>query len=339
MKRFIVLLLSLLSISLFISCGKSGIYEESFKMEEIIGTVITVEAYGISSNKAVEKAFDRAKELEEILSVEIESSEISKVNSTAYKEEVHLSDELFYVLKKSLYYAELTEGAFDPTIGILIDLWSIGTEKAKIPDNNDIDSYKNNKGYKKVILNEKNKTVKFEDKDIQLNFGAIAKGYIADEMKKVLIDEFNIKSAILNLGGNVVTIGNKESGEPWKIGICNPINTYEISGSVEVEGKTIVTSGNYEKYFEEDGVRYHHILDPSTGYPSKNGCISSTIITENSIDADALSTAVYVLGTEDGKRLIESIDGVEAIFINEDMSIEKTSGCNSSEINFKALGE
>ena len=167
---------------------------------------------------------------------------------------------------------------------------------------------------------------------VQLDLGGIAKGYAADEMKKVLTDTYGITSGILSLGGNVMAIGSKPEGEQWVVGIVDPLHTSEMIGTLSETDKTIVTSGNYERYFTKDGIRYHHILNPATGYPAENGIISSTIITDCSMDADALSTATYVMGVEEALEMIEKMDGIEAVFVKEDGSIVTTDGVDLSQL-------
>lgn len=314
-------------------CLLSGCQEKvntASQTKEVLGTIITGTIYGTMGEgkleDALDAAFSRAVELENIFSAKASDSELSKVNATAYNTPIKISDELYMVLERSLYYAELSDGAFDPTLGKLIKLWGIGTEEAAVPDAENLNNYVNRHNYKNVILNEKNKTVAFANDEFSLDLGAIAKGYVADEMKRILIEEYKIESALLNLGGNVITIGSKTDDSPWNIGIANPEEPASAIASIEITNQTVVTSGNYERYFEADGIRYHHILDGSTGYPADNGLISSTIITDRSIDADALSTATYVLGLENSIALIQSLDNVEAIFITDEGEILTTPG-------------
>ena len=191
---------------------------------------------------------------------------------------------------------------------------------------------KNN--YKHVVLDPAAQTVYFENDTFSLDLGAIAKGYVADEIKKLLIDDYGITNAIINLGGNVITIGGNPKGEPWKIGIANPDTPEDASSPAaiaHVEGKTLVTSGDYQRYFEStDGLKYHHILDGHTGYPANNEIKSVSIITETSMDADALSTAIFVLGYDDGCALIESLEDIEAVFIDANNQVTCTNGLGST---------
>ena len=335
-KRLLLTIILILAMVLsFSGCvnNKNDITEEvkSYqKIDEIFGTIVTAVAYGENAEEALEKAFDKAKEIENIMSVKKEDSEISYVNNKAAKGEVNISDELFYVIKEGLNISYLSKGAFDISIGKLIDLWGIGTDSAKIPTEEELNMLKQQYNYKNIILNEENKSVQFLNEEIKLDLGAIAKGYAADEMKKIL-EEAGVSSAILNLGGNVLVVGSKTDGSKWTVGITDPLNSSELKASIKVDDKAVVTSGNYERYFEVDGVRYHHILDPFTAMPAENGVISTTIIADNSMVADALSTATYILAVEESIKLIESLENVEGIFINNIGEIFITSGIEEKD--------
>lgn len=333
-KRIISIMLAfILSLGL-VSCGIVNNLEntkesgKSYEMsEKILGTIVSGVAYGENSKDALEKAFNRAKDIENMMSINIKDSELNKVNEMAFNTEIKLSEDLYYVINKALFYSKLTDGAFDPTIGYVIDEWGIGTDHAKIPEKSITDKYKGLQNYKNIKLNNDTKEIKFSNKYVKLDLGAIGKGYVGDEMRRILKEE-GIKSALLNLGGNVVALGTKLNNEKWSIGIRNPKKDNEIVASLKAMDEVVITSGNYERYFIKDGVRYHHILDPKTVYPAESGIISSTIITKDGIDADALSTATYILGPEKAKKLIESLDGVEAFFIKDNMESIKTINLN-----------
>lgn len=320
-----------LLLALAVCCtGCAFSQEDDFceRTEELMGTFVRVKIYGADNadpDAALDAAFARAKELELIFSPTMDGSELGAVNASAFSQDTAVSEEFRFLLEESLYYAELSCGAFDCTIGGLIDLWGIGTEDARIPSDTEIQSVLLSADTEPVTIHPDG-TIRFADERVQLQFGAIAKGYIADEMKAVLLDH-GIRNGILSLGGNVLTIGEnpvKQSG--WVIGITDPFDPEQITATLSAEDASVVTSGNYERYFEENGVRYHHILDPETGYPADSGLISTTIIAESSLTCDALSTAAYVLGAKDGMALIERMDGVEAVFITEDGEFLTSSG-------------
>ena len=322
------LCIMIMTISLLSSCQKK--VNTANRTEEVLGTIITGTIYGTQNEDqlmtALDAAFDRATELEAIFSAKLPDSELTIVNESAFSAPVKISKELYTVLESSLYYATLTGGAFDPTLGNLIGLWGIGTENAAVPDSESLEAYINQRNYENVVLDKNEQTVFFTSDDFSLDLGAIAKGYVADEMKRILEENYDITSALLNLGGNVITIGSKTDGSPWNIGIANPDEPTSSITTISITNQTVVTSGNYERYFEEDGIRYHHILDAATGYPADNGLISSTIITDSSIDADALSTATFVMGLDASMELIEALDNVEAIFITDEGKILSTEG-------------
>lgn len=318
-----MLLLIFLSI-LLIACKNNAkpVEKETYMM----GTIIHLKVYGSNAKNATEKALQRISDIENKMSANIDTSEITKLNAKAGISAEKLSTDTYSVIEKSLQYSKLTKGALDATIEPIVKLWGIGTDKERIPSKSEIDEKLKLVDYNDIILDSKSSTVKLRRTGQAIDLGAIAKGYTADEVKKVLISN-KISSALINLGGNVYAIGNKTDGTSWNIGVQNPLDTRgQYIGTISVTDKSIVTSGNYERYFIKDGKRYHHIFDSKTGYPSDAGIISSTIISDNSIDGDALSTSTYILGLTKGLKLIESIQGVDAIFITTDKKVYITDG-------------
>ncbi len=327
-----IILFALIVLALiFINQKDNSKYNQFSDSKEMFGTIFAISLYSENHSESVlkdicEKLFHESERLEKIFSATLSDSELNIVNNTAYDTEVKVSDELFFVLEKSLYYCEQSSGAFDITIGNIINLWDISGGNTIIPSSSEIDLLKNTSNWKNIILDKEEKTVKFTSKDVNINLGAIAKGYAGDVLKNMLTKEFEITHALLNLGGNIVAIGSKPNGDNWNIGIKNPLNISLVVDSVAINDKSVVTSGNYERYFEIDGMRYHHILNPFTGYPADSGIISSTIIGPSSTDCDALSTACYILGLENSLNLINSLNEYEAIFIDNSGSIYKTEG-------------
>lgn len=300
---------------------------EAFEMRSFcMGTVIDQRVYGKNAEKAVEKVDRELKRLEALLSFFLSSSEVSKLNSFAGISGVELSSETIYILKKAKYFSEMCNGAFDVTIAPLVKKWGIFTEKQRVPSRIEIDNSLSLIGYKEVLIDDNSKIVKLSREGQMVDLGAIAKGYAADRSKEIYM-EYGIESAFINIGGNVLVHGNKPDRSLWKVGLQNPI---EIRGKyvavVMVSDKTVVTSGDYERNFKKGNVKYHHILDPRTGYPANSGLMSTTIITKNSIDADALSTAIFVQGLEEGMELINRIEEVEGIFITKEKEIYITKG-------------
>jgi thiamine biosynthesis lipoprotein len=256
------------------------------------------------------------------------TSGVVAINEQAGIAPVKVRADVLDVLERALRYAALSGGAFDPTVGPLVQLWGIGTDRERIPANAEIERALELVNWRNVVIDRGAGTAFLLRPGMALDLGAIAKGYAGDEAARIA-REAKIKRAVFDLGGNIVTLGwrDQKKSLPWRIGIQNPISgrgTY--IGVVTVHDASIVTSGVYERYFEAGEKRYHHILSTVNGYPVDNGLLSVTIIAASSIDADALSTAVFTLGFERGKALIDSIPETEAIFIFDDRSVRSTVG-------------
>lgn len=247
-------------------------------------------------------------------------SELYKLNH-ANGQPVTVSSETANLIQEGIHYSELSGGAFDLTIEPVSALWDFKADKPTVPSSDAIAQAVSHVDYTKVDIQDN--TVTLEDPEAGIDLGAIAKGYIADQVKTYLKKQ-GIKHAIINLGGNVDVIGTKPDGSKYNIGIQKPFDeSGEAITSVQLKDQTVVTSGIYERYFKKNGKLYHHILDPRTGYPCENNLYSVSIITDSSTKADALSTTCFLLGYEKGMELIQSMDGVEAIFITDDEKVHK----------------
>jgi thiamine biosynthesis lipoprotein len=309
----------------------TGKYErpEVVKSSYALGTIINLKVFGNKGEEAIEKAIEKLNDIDDKMSAFKKYSEISKINSKAGATQEAVSKDTYFVVKKAVEYSKILEGTFDPTIRPLVELWKIGTEEA-IPEKSKIEETLKLINYDHVILDGSNQSIMLKHKNQALDVGGIAKGFAADEVRDIFY-KHNIKSALIDLGGNIFALGSKEDGTPWKVGIQNPFEPRgEYIGILSVKNKSVVTSGNYEKYFMKDGQRFHHIIDPKTGYPSQSKIISATIISDNSIDGDGLSTGVYILGINKAMEIIEAIDGIDAIFITDDKKVYKTSGIDKS---------
>lgn len=290
-----------------------------------LDTYCTITIYDKVPKKVLDDGFKAIKDIEEKMSVTIENSEVSEINKNAGVKPVKVSPDTFYVIKKAVHFSEVEKGYFDITVGPIVNLWNIGTDKARIPSPEEIKAKLPLVNYKNIVLDEKNMSVMLKDKGMSIDLGGIAKGYAADKVAEVLKKE-GVKHAIINLGGDVLTIGTKPDGTNWRVGIQTPFKPRgEYFGIVEVAEKAVVTSGVYERYFEKDGKLYHHILNPFTGYPADNHLYSVTIITDTSIDGDALAK-VFVMGLDEGLKVAENLPGVEAIFVTDDKKVYITSG-------------
>lgn len=260
-----------------------------------------------------------------LLSWTNEDSQIYKVNASDGKD-TEISGELSGYLERILKIARDSDGAFDPTIGKLIRLWDIGGEDQRIPGEDEIRNVLKDSGYEKVSLAGNNISM---DEGCSLDLGAAGKGIGCDAVLEYLETQKDVTAALINLGGSsVMTYGNKPDGSSWNVAVTDPRaeNDDEYLGVVAINGTEFLsTSGDYEKYFIEDGVRYHHIMDPSTGYPAKSGVAGVTVVCDTGLEADALSTACFVLGVEKGSELLKKYSA-DGLFVDEDHHVYLTDG-------------
>lgn len=266
----------------------------------------------------------------EVLSRRISESEIGRANASAGSgTNVPVSDTLQSVLTTCQMISADSEGAFDITLGEVVRLWDIDSwagedfSHYKIPTQEEIRNCLQNVGYHKLLFTNDCLQV---PGGMQLDLGAVGKGIALDEIREYLEQQTQLSGAIISVGGSILTYGEKESGSTWNVAIVNPLDTSERLGYLSLKGTwCISTSGNYERYVEIDGTRYHHIIDPYTGYPVDNEITSVTILSENGLLSDALSTACYVLGVDAGMTLAESY-GAEALFVDEEGYLYMTDG-------------
>jgi thiamine biosynthesis lipoprotein len=298
------------------------------KSEFVLGTICTITLFDKGKPQIYRDIFNRLREIENRMSVNIQGTDIDRINEAAGREAVKVNDDVCEVIERAIHFAEYFEGALDLTVGPLVTLWDIDGENSRVPGKDEIVNVLPLVNWREVEINREHKTVFLKKPGMSITLGAIAKGYAADEAAEI-IRKAGIPRAIIDLGGNILTVGKKTDNSPWRVGIQNPLESRgSFVGIAQVKEKTVVTSGVYERFFEADGISYHHIFDPTTGYPAKNNLLSVTIISDCSMDADALSTAIFVLGYERGRVLVESLEGVEAIFILEDMRVRKTPGAD-----------
>ena len=307
------------------SCANKA---EPSRTEFIMDTVCSVTLYDQAKAGVYRDIFSRLREIENRMSSHLPDSDIVRINNAAGIAPVQVHDDVFTVLEKAVHYAEISGGAFNPAVGPLVSLWGINGDNPRVPSQEEIDTILPLINWRDIELNRENNSVFLRKPGMALDLGAIAKGYAADEAEAI-IRNARLKRAIIDLGGNIMIHGVKRDNSSWRIGIQDPFHDRgNYFGIVSGAAQTVVTSGVYERYFEAGGVRYHHIFSPSNGYPVHNGLLAVTIIAGVSIDADALSTAVFVLGYEQGRALIESLEGIEALFVFEDKSVRKTRNAN-----------
>ncbi len=325
----VVAIATLMTITAAFLGGCGGDPPRQSRTEFFLGTPITVTTYGRISRDLLDQVFARVGEIERKMSTTEEDhsdTELLQVNAAAGIGPVSVSPDTFRVVREALAFSELSSGAFDVTVHPLVRLWGIGTESAAIPDDEQLSAALKLVDYRAVRINPEDRSILLPQPGMGVDVGGIAKGYAADEAARIL-RAAGIQSALLDFGGNILTVGHKPDGSPWRIGIQTPdASRGEFLGIATVADQAVVTSGTYERFFEQGGIRYHHILDTHTGYPVQNGLASVTIVATDSIEADALSTVVFALGPEAGRLIIEAMPHVEAILVTDDNEVSITSG-------------
>ncbi len=274
-----------------------------------LNTVVKVTIYDSKDEEILQEVLALCDQYEKIFSRTRKDSEIYQLNERTLPQEdgyYILSEECAELIQKGLYYSKVSDGAFDITIEPVSSLWDFTSEEKKIPDTQMLAEAQKLVGYEKVEL--KGNKIRFAEAGVRIELGAIAKGYIADKMKEFLIEK-GIRSAVIDLGGNVLCVGERPDGKPFRVGIQKPFaDRNETVATAEVVGRSVVSSGIYERYFENGGKLYHHILNPKDGYPYENGLTAVTILSDKSVDGDGLSTVCFALGLEKGMELIDSLE-------------------------------
>lgn len=284
-----------------------------------MGTQITITAYTKEPERAVkamEAAFAEFNRLETILSVWRPNSDVSRINQAAGKEAVKVGDETLEVVQRGLELAEKTDGKFDITFGALAGLWKFDHDQDdQIPSDEDIQARLPLVGYERVLVDEAARTVKLADAGMRMHLGGIGKGYAVDRAVRML-RAAGLEDFMVQAGGDMYCAG-KKGDRPWRVGVRDPRRERsDFFAFAEVTNQTFSTSGDYERFFMKDGARYHHILDPDLGRPAR-GTRSVTVMADDAITADVLSTAVFILGVDRGLPIVESIDGAAAVIVDD----------------------
>lgn len=329
-KKISIMMTCILLTFIIAGCSKNNkeIDKTSLKMD----TVIQLKAYGPKASEAIDAAFIRIDEVEQMASATIETSDINKINKAAGKEYVNVHPEVIKMLKTAVKYSKLSNGAFDITIGPIIKLWGIGTDNERVPTDEEIKLKLSLVGYNNISINEEDNSVKLLKEGMSIDLGGIAKGFAADEVVKIF-KEYGINSAIISLGGSsIYTLGQKQDSTPWAVGIKHPRKDSNQSylGIINLSEQALSTSGDYERFFMKDDKRYHHILNPATGYPTDNGVMSDTIVVDSNIPdcnmlSDILTKTVFVSGIDKGLEIIDSVKGVSCMAVTTDYKIYKSS--------------
>jgi FAD:protein FMN transferase len=289
-----------------------------FKYHQVaMGTVIEITLIGDdeeAANKAALQAFQEVKRIEALMSPWLESSDVTRINRSAGKEWVGVSPETMEVIKKAQEIPKLSEGGFDITVGPLTELWRRAREKKIPPSDEEVKEKLDLVNFKNIEMNREGK-VFLKKKGMAIDLGGIAKGHAVDRGFDIL-RSLGYKNLIVNAGGDL-RVGGTKSSQPWSIGIQNPREPQKILTRIPVSDKAVATSGDYEKFFIYEGKRYHHIFSPRDGFPA-DGCQSVTIVAKDCITADALATAVFVLGPEKGYALCQKLEGVDCLIVDKE---------------------
>ena len=305
--------------------------EESSESEIFaLDTAITLKVYGSKRAEVLKKLEDKINELDGLLSTGKVTSEVSKLNDTG---KAVLSKTSISLVKKSLELNKQTGGLFDITIYPLMELWGFPTKNYRIPSDKEIRATLKNVGSDKIIFNENTGEISFKNKGMKIDFGGIGKGYITDELVKILKDE-KVESAIINLGGNVYGFNKKPDGSLWNVAIRDPDEPDDYMAVIKLEDSAVITSGGYERYFEENGIRYHHIIDPRTGKPSESNLKSVSIVSKDGTLADTLSTSLFIMGEEKAiKYWRENKNEFDIILMTNDNRLLVSEGIQSLVIS------
>ncbi|MFH1709595.1 MAG: FAD:protein FMN transferase [bacterium] len=320
----ILMLLMLLYIGYrSIAARYSGTSEISYAM----GTIFEIKVNGVNTGGHVKVALDKVKEISDLINYYDEKSEVSAINNMAGISAVAVSHDTFDMINKALKVCRQTGGTFDITIGPLFDIWNFNAKThTEVPSGNELIYAQHLVNYNNVMINLRNETIKLLYPGMKISLGGSGKGYAISKARSILVER-GIKSAIISAGSSIAVIGSNK-GKPWKIGIKDPRRPDETVGVISlVGGQAVSTSGDYEKYFEIGGKRFHHILDPGTDMPADE-CMSVTIISDDAMQADMLSTAVFVMGPKRGLDLVNSFKNVYAVIIDKDGNVISSPGLN-----------
>ena len=291
-----------------------------------MGTLVEITVLEVDKDlaqKAIRKSFDEISRLENIMSTYLPDSELSKFNIMAVdKNKIPVSFDLLKVIQNGIYWGKLSGGAMDISIGPAIELWKFDSDSPSLPDPRKLLSAVDLIDYRAISV--KDSSIGLKKTGMSLHLGSMGKGYAVDQAVDIL-KKSGIKSGLVNAGGDLMAFGSKEGTKPWRIGLQHPRKPEEMIASLALKNKAVATSGDYQRYFIHNETRYHHILNPEDGWPSRQA-ISATVIADTVTDADALSTALFVLGAKKGIDLINTLEGVEGMILSNLESASFSSG-------------
>ncbi|SDP57142.1 FAD:protein FMN transferase [Selenomonas ruminantium] len=315
-KRIVRSCILLLVLCLCAGCGEQSDVKRS---DIVLDTAVTLTARGEDAQAAIDESMARIRNIDNMVNPNVPDSDVSKLSQNAGTGKwVPLQPETYKMLAVAQDYARKTNGAFDVTTKPLVDLWGIGTDHAKVPTPAELSEAQKKVGWQKLELNEGTHSARLVQKGMGVDLGGIAKGFAVDEVRKIYA-RYGIKDGLINLGSSsMYALGVNQEGQPWRIGLRHPRkeDAQEKMAILPLENEALSTSGDYERFFEANGTRYHHILDPRTGWPAMSGAMSVTIVAADRVKdggmlTDILTTAVFVLGPEQGARFLRGQDGIE----------------------------
>ena len=311
-KKMYRLFLILISVILLGGCANKQSSEHKSETRLFLDTYCTITVHGQIESELLDKAFNLVEEYENLFSITVEGSDVWSINN-ANGEPVIMDFRTVEVIKAGVYFGDLTDGKFDITIGRLSRLWDFGSYvenssyRPLLPSETELEAALGTVDYRQIEIT--GNTVRLGNPDAWIDLGAIAKGYIADKVAELLI-EGGVIGALIDLGGDIVTVGNRSDGSPWRIGIREPVQgTEELIGAIEASGAAVISSGVYQRQFEIDGVIYHHILDPKTGQPAQSDVVSATFLTESAVMGEGASTIAVLVGSEGMLDIYSQIPG------------------------------
>jgi thiamine biosynthesis lipoprotein len=291
-----------------------------------MGTLVEMTVIGRDADRtraAIRDAFDEMQRVEGLMSRNIPGSDVSRINQWAGIKAVPVSADVLRVIRRAGEISRASEGHFDITIGVLLDLWGFEGNGGHLPAKGEVGDALDEVDYRAIHVDERLSTVELKKKGMRIDLGGIAKGYAVDRAVELLKSK-GYRNMIVNAGGDIRVGGRKTRG-PWVIGIQDPRDRSRILATIEAEEISVATSGDYERYFEKGGKRYHHLLNPFTGFPVRQ-CRSVTILAEDALSADGLATAVFVMGPRKGLHLIEAMEGIEGLIISGEGEITTSKG-------------
>ncbi|WP_291861071.1 FAD:protein FMN transferase [Marinilabilia sp.] len=313
---FVVLLYSLQGFS------QDKIFTRVCKLMGSRYEISVVAQSGEKGDEYIEMAISEIERIERIISSWRPDSETSRINMAAGVHPVKVSEELFGLIQRCLKLSEITSGAFDISYAAMDRIWKFDGSMRQMPTPEEVAASVKNVGYQNIVLDEGNRTVFLKKEGMKIGFGAVGKGYSADQAKS-LLKSYGVKGGLINASGDLTVWGEQPDEKPWIVGITNPLNKNKVFSWFPILDGAVVTSGDYEKFVVLDGRRYSHIIDPRTGYPS-HGLVSVTVFAPKAELADALSTAVFVMGADVGLNLVDQLNGVDCVLVTQGSEILKS---------------